>query len=128
METDDTSGFEVEYVSVSPHPHGFGTLADGAPFAFRMIRRTMCVEVYRPKLAADVSGTDIPDTDIPDTDDIIAHAQGPVTEIDVTDERSVLAMVRDLLQSAEPVDAGRGDEPTLVRAILTRIGSVIDAI
>ena len=119
METNDTSGFAVEYVSVSPHPHGFGKLADGSPFAFRMFKRMMLVEVYRDDLR----------TEIPDTDDVVARAEGAVTEIDLTDERSVVGMVRDLLRSAEPVQNDQNSsDGTTVRALLGRIGSVIDAI
>ena len=120
METDDTSGLTVEYISVSPFPHGFGTLEDGSPFAFRLVKRTMQVEIYRSDLRSEV----------PDTDDVVARATSPVTEIDLTDERSVLGLVRDLLSAAEPTrnEATQNSDGTTVRALLGKISSVIDSI
>lgn len=119
--TSDTTGtgtFTVEDISVGPFAHGFGRAADGRPYAFRVIRRTLHVEVYRADL----------DHTVPDHDDIDALAEAAVTDIDLTDERSIIGMVRDLVASAEPLEREVTSESATVRAFLSRISSVIDAI
>ncbi len=118
METGQTSTFTVEEISVGPHAHGFGVAADGRPYAFRVIRANLLVELYRADL----------DTTVPTPDDIVAVGEGPVTDVDLTDERSVVALVRDVVAGAEPVERPANRESTTVRAFLSRISSVIDAI
>ena len=114
----DTGTFTVEDVSVGPFAHGFGRAADGRPYAFRVMRRTLHVEVYRADL----------DHTVPGQEDIVAVAEGSVTDIDLSDERSIIGMVRDLVASADPVDREVVSETATVRAFLSRISSVIDAI
>ncbi|MBF6328382.1 hypothetical protein [Nocardia transvalensis] len=115
MKTDHTSGFVVEDITVGPFAHGFGTTDDGHPYAFRTVRATLTLEIYR-------SDTD---TAVPGPDDVVAVAEARVTDIDLDDERSITALVRDLIPAAAPIPAiDRG--PTTVRALLGRLGAVID--
>lgn len=115
MDTDGPSGFALEDLSVGPHAHGFGTNADGQAFAFRVRRSTLFVEVYR----ADLEST------VPDKSDVVATAESSMTTVDLTDERSIAAAVRDAVAAAEPVNDGGGEGITL-RALLGRLGSVLD--
>ncbi|QLY28386.1 hypothetical protein [Nocardia huaxiensis] len=120
MVIDHTSGFTVEDVTVGRYAHGFGTTGDGRSFAFRTVRSTLRLEIYRPDL----------DSDVPAPEDVVAVAEAPVTDIDLDDERSVIALVRDLVPQAEAVAAApappvAGREVT-VRALLGRLGAVID--
>ncbi|AXY52303.1 hypothetical protein D092_11330 [Rhodococcus ruber Chol-4] len=85
-------GFVVEYLSPGVHAHGFGRTEEGRPFSFRVRRATLRVEVYRP------AG---PST-VPTAADVIARARASVAEIDLGDERSVAAAVRDTVARARP--------------------------
>ncbi|MFF5033576.1 hypothetical protein [Nocardia salmonicida] len=115
--TDRTqAGFGIDDISVGPFAHGFGTTDDGRPFAFRTHRATLTVQIYRADLGDAVPGSD----------DVVAQAQAQVTDIDLGDERSVSAFVRDLLPDADPVEAPASSEISTVRAILGRISAVID--
>lgn len=105
------TGFTIEDVSVGAHAHGFGRSADGNPFTFRVWRNTLVVELYPAHL----------NRLVPDSEDVIASATRSVTEIDLTDERSIVAAVRDAVAAAEPVQ-----DDTTVRAVLNRIGAVLD--
>ena len=104
--------FLVEDVSVGPYGYGYGIAADGRPFAFNVVRSMLFVELYREDLPADV---------VPDRTDIVAKAQAPVTDIDLDDERSIVALVRDMVSSAVPVHRADVAEPTIVRALLDRM-------
>ena len=55
---------------------------------------------------------------------VAAVAEAPVTDVDLGDERSVVALVRDALAAARPAE--RRTDRTTVRAFLSRISSVID--
>lgn len=116
--TDRTApaGFGIDDLSVGPFAHGFGTTDDGRPFAFRTRRAVLTVEIYRADLG-DV---------VPEAADVVARAQAQVTDIDLGDERSVTAFVRDLLSAASPVAGAASRDATGVRSILGRISAVID--
>ncbi|MFC3965429.1 hypothetical protein [Nocardia jiangsuensis] len=116
LQPDRSSGFTVDDLTVGPFAHGFGTTADGHPFAFRTVRSTLFVEIYRHT----------PDLAVPGPEDVVAAADTPVTDIDLDDERSVTALVRDLLPRAVPAPGTSAGEPTIVRALLGRLGAVID--
>ncbi|AFU02167.1 MULTISPECIES: hypothetical protein [Nocardia] len=116
MIADHTSGFAIDDITVGPFAHGFGTTADGRPYAFRTVRATLTLEIYRADLADDMPGPD----------DVVAVAQARVTDIDLDDERSVVALVRDTIPAAVPTAAIPDREMTTVRALLGRISSVID--
>lgn len=92
------SDFVIEdmWSGVSPakaFASGFGQVGDGRSFAFRIERRWLLVEVYRPRLAGPV----------PQPEDIVASSRRSVVDIDITDERSLAAAVRDAVAVAAPV-------------------------
>lgn len=114
METEPTSEFELEDLTVGPFAHGFGTTAEGRPFAFRTVRSTLTIEIYRHDAPGDVPGPD----------DVTAVAEAAVTDIDLDDARSVHALVRDLIPTATPVPGPR--TAVTVRALLDRLGAVLE--
>jgi hypothetical protein len=85
--------FIVEDVNTGITANGFGRIGDGRSFAFHVERQQLVVEVYRPRLAGPV----------PHEEDVVAVATRRVTGIDVTDERSLIAAVRDAVAIAQPV-------------------------
>ncbi|WP_207548438.1 hypothetical protein [Mycolicibacterium iranicum] len=86
-------GFTVEDITTGVHASGFGQLGDGRSFSFHVEKHVLIVEVYRPRLRGPV----------PLDEDIVATASRRLTDIDVTDERSVIATVRDAIAEAQPV-------------------------
>ena len=64
---------------------GFGQVGDGRSFAFRIEGQELLVEVYRPRLKALV----------PQPEDVVAKLRRNVVDVDITDERSLGAAVRD---------------------------------
>jgi hypothetical protein len=72
---------------------GFGQVGDGRSFAFRIEGQSLLVEVYRPRLCGLV----------PQPEDMVAMTRRSIVDIDVTDERSLAAAVRDSVALAEPV-------------------------
>lgn len=116
MKADHTSGFVLDDITVGPYAHGFGTTADGHPFAFRTVRATLTLEIYRHDLGDAVPGPE----------DVLATAEATVTDIDLDDERSVAAFVRDMIPDTATIDAAAERDVTTVRALLGRISSVID--
>lgn len=111
------SGFVVEQITVGAHANGFGRNADGRQFTFRVHKSTLSVEIYREDLLEQV----------PDKSDVIAVVEQPVTEIDVTDERSIVAAVRDAVTDADELIPG-SPELSRVRSCLQRVGSILDRI
>lgn len=109
MDTAETPEFAVDYVTVGPYANGFGKCAGDKSFAFRVVKRDLVVELYRSGLAGSV----------PTDDDVVARAHAPITDVDLDDERSLVASVRDLVAAAEPV------EDQSDRGFLGRISSVI---
>ncbi|RAV16179.1 hypothetical protein DQP55_04790 [Mycolicibacterium sp. GF69] len=85
--------FAIEDMTTGVHASGFGQVGDGRSFSFHVERQTLVVEVYRPRLAGPV----------PLEEDVVAVSSRKLTDIDVTDRRSVGAAVRDLVAAAEPV-------------------------
>lgn len=91
-------GFSVEDITTGVHASGFGQLGDGRSFSFFVERHALVVEIYRPRLRGPV----------PQAEDVVATASRKLTDIDITDERSVVATVRDAVAEAQPVPrAGR---------------------
>jgi hypothetical protein len=86
-------GFAIEDISTGLHASGFGRLAEGRSFAFHVEHQVLVVEVYRPRLAGPV----------PQTDDVVATATRKITDVDLFDERSLAAVVRDAVADAQPV-------------------------
>ncbi|WP_343577008.1 hypothetical protein [Mycobacterium sp.] len=71
---------------------GFGQVGDGRSFAFCIEGQQLLVEVYRPRLKGPV----------PQPEDIVATARRTVVDVDITDQRSLGAAVRDAVALAEP--------------------------
>lgn len=116
MTTDPPSGFSLDDLTVGPFAHGFGATGDGRSFAFRTLRSTLTLEIYRAGV----------DAEVPGPEDVVARAHARVTDIDLDDARSVRALVCDLIPFATPVPVAAAT--TTVRALLLRLGAVIDAL
>lgn len=82
--------FLIEELSTGLFASGFGWLADGRAFAFRVHRAHLDLEVYRLRLAGPV----------PLPEDVVATAHRPVCGVDLDDERSLSAAVRDAISAA----------------------------
>jgi hypothetical protein len=85
--------FTVEDITTGVHASGFGQVGDGRTFSFHIERHALVVEVYRPRLRGLV----------PQAEDIVAMSSRKLTDIDLTDERSMVAAVRDAVAGAHPV-------------------------
>jgi hypothetical protein len=70
---------------------GFGQVGDGRSFAFCIEGRWLVVEVYRPRLRGPV----------PQREDVVATVRRNIVGVDITDERSLAATVRDAVALAE---------------------------
>jgi hypothetical protein len=84
--------FAIEDITTGVHASGFGQVGDGRSFSFRIEKQMMVVEVYRPRICGPV----------PQAEDVVAVASRKLTDIDLTDERSVAAAVRDAVADAQP--------------------------
>ena len=85
--------FAIEDISTGVHASGFGQVGDGRSFSFHVERQVLLVEVYRPRLSGPV----------PQQEDVVAVATRKLTDIDLSDERSMAAAVRDAVAAAQPV-------------------------
>jgi hypothetical protein len=88
-----TDEFAIEDISTGVHASGFGQVGDGRTFSFHIERQQLMIEVYRPRLSGPV----------PAEEDIVAVATRKLTDIDLSDERSLSATVRDAVADAQPV-------------------------
>jgi hypothetical protein len=85
--------FTIEDISTGMYASGFGRVGDGRPISFRIERQLLMVEIYRPRLAGPV----------PQADEVVAVASHSVANVDVSDERSLAAAVRDAVADAQQV-------------------------
>lgn len=85
--------FAIEDISAGLHASGFGQVGDGRSFSFHVERQVLLIEVYRPRLSGPV----------PHEEDIVAAATRKLADIDLYDERSLAAAVRDAVAAAQPV-------------------------
>lgn len=87
--------FAVEDITTGVHASGFGQVGDGRSFSFHVERggQVLVVEIYRPRLRGPV----------PQSEDVVALATHRLTDIDLSDERSLVAAVRDAVAEAQPV-------------------------
>ncbi|WP_032403406.1 hypothetical protein [Rhodococcoides fascians] len=108
--------FVVEEVNAGTHANGFGHTDDGRAFAFRVHRSTLYVEIYR----ADVRSP------VPDRSEVEAVSEHSVTEIDLTDERSIIGVVRDAVAHAQQLSDASQRDTTAVRAFFNRFNSVLE--
>ncbi|HET9877450.1 MAG TPA: hypothetical protein VFQ37_17095 [Mycobacterium sp.] len=84
--------FVIEDMSTGIFASGFGQARDGRSFSFHIEHQLLVVEVYRARLAGPV----------PQAEDVVASQSRSLVDIDVTDERSLAATVRDVVAAAEP--------------------------
>ena len=89
----DNQEFAIEDITTGVHASGFGQVGDGRSFSFHIEKQMLVVEIYRPRIVGPV----------PQAEDVVATASRKLTDIDVTDERSVAAAVRDAVAAAQPV-------------------------
>jgi hypothetical protein len=89
----NSQGFAIEDISTGVHANGFGQVGDGRTFSFHIEKQMLVVEVYRPRISGPV----------PQAEDVVAVATRKLTDLDLTDERSVAAAVRDAVAAAHPV-------------------------
>ena len=85
--------FAIEDISTGVHASGFGQVGDGRSFSFHVERQSLLIEVYHPRLSGPV----------PQQEDVVAVATRKLTDIDLSDERSIAAVVRDAVAAAQPV-------------------------
>jgi hypothetical protein len=85
--------FAIEDISTGTHASGFGQAGGGRSFSFHVERQTLIVEIYRPRLTWPV----------PQSEDIVATATRKLDGVDLFDERSLTAAVRDTVAAAQPV-------------------------
>jgi hypothetical protein len=85
--------FAIEDITTGLHASGFGQVGDGRSFSFHVEKQLLVVEIYRPRISGPV----------PQAEDVVAVASRKLTDIDLTDERSVSAAVRDAVAAAQPV-------------------------
>lgn len=111
------SGFAVEDLTCGAQAHGFGRTDDGRGFAFQIKRAVLRLEIYRPDLR----------NAIPDPEDVASVAELSVKDVDLDDERSLTALIRDAVDEAVKIER-RSEQPTTIHAFLTRLGAVIDGI
>lgn len=88
-----SDGFAVEDMWTGVFASGYGQVGDGRSFSFHIEHRSLVVEVYRPRLAGPV----------PRDEDVVARSSRGLFGIDLTDERSLTAAVRDSIANAVPV-------------------------
>ncbi|MBV9319614.1 MAG: hypothetical protein JO106_06835 [Mycobacterium sp.] len=82
--------FAIEDMSTGIFASGYGQLGDGRSFSFHTERRSLVVEVYRPRLRGPV----------PQAEDVVATVRRSLVDFDVNDERSLAAVVRDSVAAA----------------------------
>jgi hypothetical protein len=85
--------FAVEDMLTGIFASGYGRVGDGRSFSFHIEHRSLVVEIYRPRLAGPV----------PQAEDVVATAVRGLVDLDLTDERSLTAAVRDSVTHAAPV-------------------------
>ncbi|MGO9926844.1 MAG: hypothetical protein ACLPLP_12135 [Mycobacterium sp.] len=85
--------FAVEDISTGILASGYGQVGNGRSFSFHIEHRSLVVEVYRPRLAGPV----------PQAEEVVARAVRSLVDIDLTDERSLTAAVRDSVAHAVPI-------------------------
>lgn len=81
------SEFVIEEMWTGVFASGFGQADDGRSFSFHIEHQMLVVELYRPRL----------DGPVPHAEDVVATASRNLIDIDVTDERSLAATVRDVV-------------------------------
>ena len=82
------SEFLIEEIWTGALASGFGEVGDGRSFSFRVEQQQLLVvDIYRPRL----------DCPVPHDEDVVATASRRLFGVDVADERSLTAAVRDVV-------------------------------
>ncbi|MDD7815123.1 hypothetical protein [Mycolicibacter sinensis] len=81
------SEFFIEEIWTGAFASGFGEVGDGRSFSFRVEQQSLVVDIYRPQLQCPV----------PHDEDVVATASRKMFDIDLADERSLTAAVRDVV-------------------------------
>uniref|UniRef100_UPI003B3BAA95 hypothetical protein n=1 Tax=Mycolicibacter arupensis TaxID=342002 RepID=UPI003B3BAA95 len=81
------SEFRIEEIWTGAFASGFGEVGDGRSFSFHTHQHKLVVDIYRPRLVGLV----------PQDEDVVASASRHLFEIDIADERSLTAAVRDVV-------------------------------
>jgi len=81
--------FLIEDLTTGVHACGFGRLGDGRSFAFGVQRPNLVVAMYR-------AGHSDP---VPQAEELVALTRRPLRGIDLADERSLAAAVRDMVSA-----------------------------
>jgi hypothetical protein len=89
----DDHQFAIEDINTGLHASGFGRVGDGRSFSFHVEKQVLVVELYRPRTTGPV----------PQAEDVVAAASRRLADVDLFDERSVSAAVRDAVAAAQPV-------------------------
>jgi hypothetical protein len=89
----DNHQFAIEDITTGLHASGFGQVGDGRSFSFHIEKQVLVVEVYRPRITGPV----------PQAEDVVAAANRRLTDVDLFDQRSVSAAVRDAVAAAQRV-------------------------
>jgi hypothetical protein len=82
--------FLIEEIWTGAFASGFGEVGDGRSFSFRIEQQALMVEIYRPRLQCPV----------PHDEDVVARASRSLVGLDLNDERSLAAAVRDAVSVA----------------------------
>lgn len=106
--------FELLQLSTGVHAAGYGHTGDGRELAFRVRSAMMRLEVYREGA----------DEVLPEPEDVSATASTGTGDLDLDDKVGLSAVVRDLLEAAQPGDGALVQDT--VRAQLSRLDSVVD--
>jgi hypothetical protein len=85
----DGQPFVIEHLTTGVHASGFGYLDDGRSFVFGVQRPNLVVAVYR-------AGHCDP---VPQSEDLLFVTRRPLLGIDLADERSLAAAVRDAVRA-----------------------------
>src|SRR5690625_225578 len=79
------SEFLIEEIWTGAFASGFGEVGDGRSFSFHIENQLLVVDIYRPRL----------DCPVPHDEDVVARSSRNLFDIDVADELSLTAAVRD---------------------------------
>src|SRR5438046_1413520 len=84
--------WDVVQLGTGPHASAYGTLVDGREFSFQIRSGRAVVYIYRP------------DTEhaVPGPEDVELTVSRGIEQIDLDDERSVRALVLDMITTAHP--------------------------
>lgn len=104
---------DFDDITVGPFANGFGTTGDGRSFTFRVVGSVLTLSVYR---ADGLPGA------VPGLADVEGVASAKVNDVDLSDERSLVAMVRDMSAHVRPPAGSSGSGlRRVVRIVLDRI-------